>query len=203
MSLFTFVARGMAAAAMFCSATAFAAPITFIYSGFGSGSLAGTAFGGTDFTISAVGDTSNKVSCGGACASIAHNSASITIAGVGTFDFTTGTRTFFSDGANIAGFSRSGVPALDLLNTTPPPLLDGWDMVSSIGPVSMVSSLLQWDSPFPSVFTNGGQLIFTDGRNDSTFQAIVGPGVVPEPASLALASLALLGCVAASRRRGA
>jgi PEP-CTERM motif len=203
MSTSTVIARALAAAAVFCSATTFANPITFIYTGFGSGTLAGNAFASSSFTITAVGDTANKASCGGTCDYIDHDSVSITITGLGTFSFSTGTRTFFEDAADIAGFSRAGASGLDLFYSPQTAVLNGWDLTSSIGPISGVSQLLQWAPGFGSMETSGGTLVFTTGTNDSTFQAIADPGTVPEPTSLALAGLALLGCVAASRRRGA
>jgi hypothetical protein len=203
MKFSTLTARCLAAAVALCGASVFAAPITFIYSGFGSGSLGGSAFAASAFTITALGDTTNKASCGGNCDFIDHDSASITIAGLGTFGFNTATRTFFRDDEDIAGFSRAGSGGLDLFYSPQTAALDGWDLVSSIGPISGNGQLLQWSSTFGDVLTTGGTLFFDDGRNDSTFQAITGATTVPEPTSMALAGLALLGCYAASRRRAA
>jgi PEP-CTERM motif len=196
-------ARCLAAAVAFCSASVFAAPITFIYTGFGSGTLDGTSFAGNAFTITALGNTTNKASCGSNCEYIDHDSASITITGLGTFSFSTATRTFFADDADIAGFSRAGSGGLDLFYSPQTPVLDGWDLASSIGPIAGTSQLLQWASGFGDVVTSGGNLVFNTGVNDSTFQAITDGTTVPEPTSLALVGLALLGCHAASRRRAA
>jgi PEP-CTERM motif len=202
MKLSALTARCLAAAAAFCSASVFAAPITFIYTGFGAGSLAGNNFNASAFTITAIGDTTNKASCGSLCEYIEHDSASITVTGLGTFSFSTATRTFFSDDSDTAGLSRAGLNGLDLFYSPQSALLDGWDLASSIGPISGVSQLLQWAN-FDDVVTSGGTLVFETSTNDSSFQAIVDPGTVPEPTSAALVGLALLGCYAASRRRNA
>jgi hypothetical protein len=125
---------------------------------------------------------------------------SINILGVGVFNFVTATRTFFVDGAfDLVGFSRAGVAGLDLYNGPNSAALDGWNMQTSIGPVAGTGNLLQW-SGFGNVNTSGGLLVFDNGRNDGTFQAITG-NEVPEPGSVSLVALTLLACAAVSRRR--
>jgi hypothetical protein len=176
-----------------------AAPITYTHSGFGSGTLDGVAFGSlapVAFTITAEGDTDNRQSvlcCGGLFLTayfIDNDSASIQIAGLGTFDFTTPTR-FFSNVENgIVGFSRAGFFGSDLFNG---PNGGGWDMTTSIGPING-DGFLWWG---PNVFTDGGLLEFNRLASDATFEAVVG-GSVPEPASLLLMGA---GIALAARRR--
>ena len=63
------------------AASAQATPITYVHTGAGSGTLAGQSFGALAplaFTITAVGDTDNIASCGGACLYNDNTSASIT-----------------------------------------------------------------------------------------------------------------------------
>jgi hypothetical protein len=181
------------------TATAAAAPITFIYTGSGdySAQLDGVPFSDADFTITATGDTDDRQSFANGFF-IEHLTSSISIAGVGTFDFITATRTFVNNTGGGGGFSRSSGPDL---YTGQDPVFFAWDMLSSIGPVGGASwGFLQW--ALSPVITTGGELVFSDGLIDNaTFQAIVGTQV-PEPASIALVALALLVLVAV-RTRGA
>jgi len=155
-----------------------AVPITYVHTGFGSGNLDGVEFGAlapVAFTITAVGDTDDVAACGAGCLENYNTSASISIAGLGTFDFLDVTH--FFENLGVVGFSRG---AGDLFDG---PALSGWDMASSIGPISGTASLLQWDNA--PVITTGGVLSFNDGLTPSTFTATVGPPV-PEPATLLL-----------------
>jgi hypothetical protein len=170
--------------------------ITFTHQGVGSGSIGGTPFALTTFTITAVGDTLNRQSFLGGFF-IDHATASISITGVGTFTFITATRTFVNNGAQIVGFSRAGVGGADLFNGPVNPSFATWDMLSSIGPVPGTGELLQWtNSP---VLTSGGQLVFNNGQGPAIFTATVGPGAIPEPASLTLLGLGL-GAASLARR---
>lgn len=85
-----------------------AATITFTHEGRGSGSLNGVSFGSrapVHFTITAIGDTSAIGSPTDGVLDLLHTLASITIDGVGNFDFITPTRTFLNDDADMLGFS--------------------------------------------------------------------------------------------------
>jgi hypothetical protein len=178
-----------------------ATPITFTHTGSGSGSIGSneqfaalTAFGNSAFTITAVGDTDNRIDLGGGIYVIHHDSAWITIDGVGTFNFITATRTFVNN--DTPGFSRSSGP--DLFNGPTSPLIDGWDMLSSIGPVGGTLNLLQWGlSP---VITDGGQLLFDSGSSQGSFTAVVGQGVPDGSSVLGLLAVAFAGLVALRRK---
>ena len=74
------VATLLSAALLFGNATA--APITFTHSGTGSGAVGSLNFTNADFVITAVGNTDNRESFAFG-ASIAHDTASIDITGVG------------------------------------------------------------------------------------------------------------------------
>ena len=165
------------------AAGASATPISYTDTGFGSGTLNGVAFGGAAplaFTITALGDTANRLSCGGACLSNDNTSASITITGLGTFAFVTPTRFFANVG--IVGFSRAGVGGADLFDG---PNIPAWDMLTSLGPIAGTGTLLQWGNA--PVVTSGGTLVFNNGSSAATFTATVGPqSTVPEPATLLL-----------------
>jgi hypothetical protein len=158
-----------------------AAPITYVHIGFGSGSLDNVAFGAAAplaFTITAVGDTANVVSCFAPCLSNNNIAASIAISGLGSFDFITATRYFANVG--IVGFSHAGISGAEMFDLFNGPAIPPWDMLSSIGPIAGTGVLLQWDRS--SILTNGGVLVFNDGSSASTFAATV----VPEPSTLLL-----------------
>ena len=190
-------AAAFAAVAIFgAAASAHATPITYVHTGSGSGTLDQVSFGAlapVAFTITATGDTANVQSCGVSCLFNDNLSASITIAGVGTFNFTTPTRFFAA--ATVVGFSRAGVLGLDLFNG---PALAAWDMTSSVGPILGSGLLLQWGSS--PVLTDGGTLFFNDGLSDATFTATV-DAQVPEPMTLWLVAMALLLAFGIARRR--
>lgn len=187
----------LSAMALGIATLASAAPITYTHSGFGSGTLDGVGFGGAApvaFTITAQGDTDNRQSVlGGGIFLIAYfidnDSASIEIEGLGTFAFTTPTRYFSNVENGIVGFSRAGFGGSDLFNG---PNGGGWDMTTSIGPLTG-DGFLWWG---PNVFTDGGLLEFNRLSSEATFEAVVGP--VPEPASLLLMGA---GIAMAVRRR--
>jgi hypothetical protein len=169
------------------SLNASAIPIQFIYTGTGSGTLGNTAFSNAAFTFTQNSDTGNLQSCGGSCNFIDATSASVTITGLGTFAFITGTRTFDNGGA--VGFSRAGSSGLDLYDIFN--VGTAYDMKSSIGPVAGNPTLIQWSTS--PVDTSVGVLSFQDGSTAGTFQAITGSSKVPEPASLALFAVGLAG----------
>jgi hypothetical protein len=154
-----------------------ASPITMIHDGSGSGTIDGVSFTSVNF---------------GSGWFIDHTSASINIAGVGTFDFITPTRTFVNNNIPLVGFSRAGISGSDLFNGPGNAEFASWDMTTSIGPLSGGGNLIQWGSE--DVMTSGGVLFFADGFTDAQFTAIV-----PAPASLALIGLA--GITATRRRR--
>lgn len=183
-------------------AVAAAQTITFTHTGlFGSGTIGNTSFLRRSFTITSVGDVSTRQSFVGGF-SIAHASSSITIDGVGTFGFTSDTRTFVNNGLQVAGFSRGTISGLDLYNGPTSALLGAWDMLSSIGPLNGTSRLLQWTA-LPAVQTTGGQLVFNDDAAvTGTFQAVVGPTVVvPEPSTYAMLAAAISVLAVITRRR--
>lgn len=175
--------------------------ITFIHSGSGSGTLDDVSFAG-EFTITSVGDTDDRIDLGPGAFSITHLTSQITIDGLGSFNLLITTRTFSAGGV---GFGR-GPNGSDLLSGPSDAPLDTWDMLSSIGPVSGAMSTLQWAPSLGAVETTGGVLVFDDAEGFGTFQAIVedGPAAVPEPASLTLLAIGILGCASGAglpRRR--
>jgi len=181
----------------FIGVTAFAAPISFLHEGSGSGTIGGNPFNSA-FRIRAMGDTANRQNYASNSFFIDHAPGTVEIELVSlslVSTFTTATRTFMNnESTGLVGFSRAGVSGADLYNG--PGNLGFWDMLSSFGPVTGGASLLQWtNSP---VNTSNGVLVFNNGGTQGRFTARVG---VPEPLSVITFGLGLLGLAAARRRR--
>ena len=169
---------GLSAALFALSSTALTQAITLVHEGTSSGSLGGVPFASTDFTITCIADVSNRET-GVVFVGywIDHTSVSIDIAGVGTVDVTTPTRTFVNNAVNIVGFSRATMGGLDLFNGPIDSALATWDMTTSIGPLTGSGQTLQWT--FGDVFTSGGVLdMNSNGGLPCEFTATVGPATL-------------------------
>src|SRR5438874_948883 len=135
--------------------------ITYRYQGIGSGSIGGTSFTDTAFTITARGDTSARLTIPQGF-SIQNITASITIGSSGTFNFITATR-FFINNTSIGpnpgvGFSIATGP--DIFDFGPEPVLATWDMTTSIGPISAANGYTLSPSNYGILDTSGGVLAF-------------------------------------------
>jgi len=177
--------------------SSFADPITFTYQGTATGSLGGTGFINTAFTITANGNTANRIQSQVGF-TIVHDSVAITLTGLGTFIFITPTQTAVN---NISAFVVFGTPSppLALLVSSTNPVFSTWDMLSSIGPVAGTGTAQQWT--LTHVLTSGGRLVFDSGQAvPGTFTATV-TAPVPEPATLVMALSGLAGLAGVLRRR--
>lgn len=173
------------------SCAASADMVTFTHSGHGTGKIGAVDFIAS-FTITAIGDTGDRIAPFPDVFAIPHLSATIDIDGVGVFDFMEGTRTFVNSDVQAVGFSRIG--GSDLFDGPfGVAVFSTWDMLSSIGPISGGGQLLQWAD---GVNTSGGVLDFDDAEltGGVTFTAVV----VPAPSAAALLAF---GGIAATRRR--
>lgn len=161
-------------------------------SAIGSGVIGTATFTNAAFTITAVGDTTNRLPLVAAEGFwIDHTSwAFISIAGTGVFRFRTPTRTFVNNTRSLPGFSHGLGPDL-VQGPFSAPGFDAWDMLTSIGPVTGRGRILQWE--ILPVLTSGGTLLLNEEITNVTFQAVVVPEpVVPEPASWFLSLISLL-----------
>jgi len=159
-------------------AVAQTSPITFVFTGVGTGTIGGMGFADAAFTITAVGDTSTVHEfTGGPPAStptIDSITATISISGIGVATFTEATRVFNSQTVTVVGFN-SPVHA-DLYNIGPDASLATYDLVTDFGPIfdATPSAVNQ----FLNVSTSMGLLSFTSAQ-DGSFQAFVTGGPPP------------------------
>jgi hypothetical protein len=176
--------------------------VTTTFSSTGSGSIGGDVFPSSAFTITTIGDTSDRVGpLYNATWATVNELASITIAGVGTFGFTTQTEDWVATGC-CGGFGLyTGDPTSPVglnLITLYDPVFTSWDELTPLGPLTSTANSYQWADA--TVMTTGGQLVFDDNVNPVTFQATVATSV-PEPSSVALFGLFVAGVGLAYRRR--
>ena len=168
------------------STNVFAERMMFTHSGTGSGSIGGVEFTDASFTITGVGDTEDRLYSPDfpGVYWINHDSTSIVIENLGSFQFVSGTRTFVNNVNSAVGISHARPGAgFDLYDGPKNSIFADWDMQTPIGPVTGNDFMLvQWDNS-PSVETDAGILVFDDQFNIAgSFEAFI----VPEPSSFVL-----------------
>jgi hypothetical protein len=169
------------------STLASAGTLSIFETGTGSGTIGNTNFNNASFTITASANTANTIPFNSTSVTgfwLPVTSASIDIAGVGTYEFTSGLEYFDNDTDEIVGLSQaSGADLYD--GPSGDPDFATWNFQTSIGPVMGTAGLLQWN--LCCVNTDGGPLRFNPESSPVTFDAtLAGSSVVPEPASLTL-----------------
>lgn len=176
-------------AAVCMPASASADIITYTFEGSASGSLGGVNFGMSNFVVSIQADTSNIEF--DLVLLVPNNSASITIDGLGTFDFVTPTLTAYFDSTIYLSWGPQLFDGPDILSVNHGALA-GWGLDTEIGPVTGAGDVYSFDS----FQTTGGTLLFHANGNPMTFTASI-------PAPGALAMLAMGGLAIRRRRRNA
>jgi hypothetical protein len=178
-----------AAALVLAAASATAAPITYRTTATATGTLGGTPFTDALVTITGIGDTTS-VTCVVDYCETGTLDAMVSVAGIGTADFTIDVRLFAAWGVDAVGFFDNA--QFDILDTFNPALA-GYDLQSPFGPVTGESAINSDDS----YATTLGLLLLTSA-GDSTFEAF---SPVPEPATLGTLGFALASLAALRRRR--
>lgn len=191
------LAAACIAAILAAAGAASAATFTFTHAGTASsGTIGGTAFGPTDFVITATGDTDHRTDMFYGF-SISHRTARIDLEGVGSFRFLQPTQTFVVNESGLVGF---GLTEWDLFDGPAAPAFTSYRLDSPIGPISGAGRLLQWDWAFGDVETSGGVLTIASGTSPATFQAV---SAVPLPAAAPLLLSAFAALAFFLRRSGA
>jgi len=179
-------------------AAAQAAPVTYIFSGEGSGTANGTAFTGA-FTFTLNGDTGD----------VQPDAPFFRLFNVGG-TFTEGAFSATLDPSIIIVASANPIDRINFFNNTVDNglgLQDGalasYDLTSSIGPIT-VSNPAFLTPTFNALghgFATSGGLVEITENTSLTFTAIVRGASVPEPASLAILGAGLLALGFVGRRK--
>jgi hypothetical protein len=160
-------------------------PVTYTFSGTGSGDVGGAAFNNAPFTIAVSADTASIVNPAPGVYFLNDMASTIAIGGfsLATFNGIDGNSIFANNGTSTAAFSLGSPPAptgtSTLLGMQGPVAFASYDLSTTYGPVF-------WATPAPvanfvNQATTIGAVTFTD-YSDVTFTATV----IPEPASAGL-----------------
>jgi hypothetical protein len=178
---------GVFVLAAFLSLPLAAGPIEYIESGQLSGTLGSTVLTNAAFSFTFFGDTANITGTNPILNPALSNV--ITIAG-SPGAFTTAVEVGDSNAASVVGFSdlslNNGITLVNAAAAT-------YNLATAIGPLTAVT---EFDLNASTLGTTLGTLTITSATNLS-FQAVP----TPEPATVGLAALALLGMAVAGRRK--
>jgi hypothetical protein len=174
---------------------AMAAPIDFTYTGSGSGTLNGIAFGVSNFSFTGTYDTEYIFRPPNNAYAAPLDFASITIDGVGSFTITTFLYLYVNNNTMRVGLTTG----FGDVYRSVAPVFGTWVLDSAIGPVNGSGELL-FQHNNQQLMTTGGVLIFDDATPTSTFTATLAGSATPEPTSFALAGLGLFAAGLLRRR---
>ena len=193
---------GVATAVLICVAgslgTANAETITYIETTTATGSLGGQSFTNALVTLTATGDTSGTVTGDGIQSAEMSVPLELTVAGVGSTEFTDSIIVVFNGhtGADEGYGFGDHTTGYGVLFTDVPYTETFYGLVSAIGPIdgsATYNSGVSFD-------TAAGAFEMTTAE-DATFQAVLTPAATPEPGSLVLLGTGVLGFAGMMRRR--
>ena len=167
--------------------------LTCTFQFIGTGTIGTRSFTNATVTVTTVGSTTSLQPNGQAGYSLVNDSASISISGIGSFQFTVPLFTFVSTPGNNApgtGTTQVGFGNAQSGNLTSYAGViiewfsgfNGWDMHSSMGPIQLRGTILDWSQTI--IKTNGGVVNLYDQDYQIpltiTFQATL-TGTPPVP----------------------
>ena len=193
MSLRRYLVSLSVATSIFLGSSAHAIPIVYEFNGtVFQGSLNGVNFTNKAFTVDVFGDTSGVVSGGLGLLFNPASSVTFSIAGIGSGTLLDSYRMFLTPSA--VGFSHlpDEGDRIDVLNGA----FAGYALATAFGPVTTGSNFI---GQFLPDATTAGPLDMFQGANVS-FRSFFPRAQVPEPASLLLLALGLIG-LGFSRRK--
>ena len=198
----------------------FADEIEYTFAGIGSGTIGTTTFSQEPFTINAFANTANTLSFETFYADsrpgfspitlygafVLNDSSSVTIATVGTFQFTDPGQTTVNN--SKVSFGQHGASYVQSSSD-----FASWNLTSPLNTTTSMNNLQKWqvmetDSPLPTslptplqpaplqvqsrdVETDGGTIVFNDSNSSTNFT--FSATIVPEPSTLTLLCLGSLG----------
>ena len=202
------------------AAIAQATPITYVETGFASGTLGGSTFTNALVQLTLSGDTGAVLPIFGGIAVATAGTTTVNIAGLGTATITDPTEIIATQIAVEIDDALPLLPYVIFGTVDNPPSLEsitglgvtgsnallGYNLTTSIGPITGVGGVA-----YPTtlvVHTTAGDLHFTSDFDDfwptgqSTFSATLGQTAVPEPTSLLLLGTGIAAVAGRSRFRG-
>jgi hypothetical protein len=175
-----------------------AAPITYTFTQLGSGSLGGTLFSDALVTLTLTGDTTGIVNPN---PNLFRNpgSATVTVDGLGTADFTIPMRVFLNPSATVVGISRA-TDERDLIGLAPPvPALTTYRLDLPIGLTTGTPA----GNPSLLFATTAGDFVLSTAQTVNrpvTFSASLNSDV-PEPSTIGLISVGLAALLLRRRKQ--